>query len=192
MVGWFLDNCRPPTSAWWHITWFLRKAAASSLEHRSVCGFVRSVVAFWLAAPRTPPLWQRAFFLVNLFVLRRLLASVRSGVVKAFRYVPCVMPVKADVLAQLDTLLTKGQQLDDSFRMGDYGSYESSVPEAEHRAFVTAAKAAVRRITGEDSEYFASLPTVNDTERITVPGYSPTIIPAVRGALIALRDAVDS
>ena len=69
------------------LTWFLRKAAASSLEHRSVCGFVRSVVAFWFAAPRTPPLWQRAFFLVNLFVLRRLLASVRSGVVKTFRYV---------------------------------------------------------------------------------------------------------
>ena len=40
---------------------------------------------FWFAAPRTPPLWQRGFFLVDCFVLRRLLASVRSGVVKTFR-----------------------------------------------------------------------------------------------------------
>ena len=35
--------------------------------------------------PRTPPLWQRDFFLVNSFVLRSLLASERSGVVKTFR-----------------------------------------------------------------------------------------------------------
>ena len=31
------------------------------------------------------PLWQRDFFLVNCFVLRSLLASERSGVVKTFR-----------------------------------------------------------------------------------------------------------
>ena len=68
-----------------HITWFLRKAAASSLEHRLVRRFVRSVVAFWFAAPRTPPLWQCDFFLVNCSVLRQLLASERSGVVKTFR-----------------------------------------------------------------------------------------------------------
>ena len=66
-------------------TWFLRKAAASSLEHRLVCRFVRSVVAFWFATPRTPPLWQRVFFLVNLLQMRRFLASERSGVVKTFR-----------------------------------------------------------------------------------------------------------
>ena len=53
-----------------------------------VCRFVRSVVAFWFATPRTPPLWQRVFFLVNCFVLRSLLASERSGVVKTFRCVP--------------------------------------------------------------------------------------------------------
>ena len=49
---------------------------------------VRSVVAFWFATPRTPPLWQRDFFLVNCWVLRRFLTSVRSGAVKTFRYVP--------------------------------------------------------------------------------------------------------
>ena len=49
------------------------------------CRFVRSVVAFWFAAPRTSPLWQRDSFLVSCSVLRSLLASERSGVVKTFR-----------------------------------------------------------------------------------------------------------
>ena len=35
------------------LTWFLRKAAASLLEHRLVCKFVRSGVAFGFATPRT-------------------------------------------------------------------------------------------------------------------------------------------
>ena len=39
---------------------------------------VRSVVAGWFATPWTPPLWQRGFFLVNCFVLRRFLPSVRK------------------------------------------------------------------------------------------------------------------
>ena len=47
------------------VTWFLRKAAASSLETRLVCLIARSVVAVWFATPRTPPLWQACFFLVN-------------------------------------------------------------------------------------------------------------------------------
>lgn len=101
------------------------------------------------------------------------------------------MALKTDILAQLDALLETAQGLDDSFRIGDYGSYESSIPEAEHRAFVTAAKAAIRRIAGDGSEYFKALPQIADGERITVPGYSPTTIPAVRGSLNALRDAVD-
>ena len=54
-------------------TWFLRKAAASQLEHHFVCHIIRFGNAFWFAAPRTPPLWQRGFFLVNCLVLRRLL-----------------------------------------------------------------------------------------------------------------------
>ena len=36
---------------------------------------VRFDEAFWFVTPRTPPLWQRGFFLVNCLVLRRLLAS---------------------------------------------------------------------------------------------------------------------
>ena len=38
-----------------------------------------------VATPRTPPLWQRDFFLVDCKVLRSLLTSERSGVVKTFR-----------------------------------------------------------------------------------------------------------
>ena len=57
-----------------------------------VCRFVRSVVACRFATPRTPPLWQRDFFLVNWSVLRCLLASERSGVVKTFRCVPLASP----------------------------------------------------------------------------------------------------
>ena len=67
------------------LTWFLRKAAASSLVHRLVCSVSRFGGVFWFATPRTPPLWQCDFFLVNRRVLRSLLASVRSGVVKTFR-----------------------------------------------------------------------------------------------------------
>ena len=71
-------------------TWFLRKAAASSLEHLVVCQVVPFGNAIWFATTRTPPLWQRGFFLVNCLVLRRLLASMRSGVLKTFR---CQTPV---------------------------------------------------------------------------------------------------
>ena len=39
----------------------------------------------------TPPLWQRGFFLVYCFVLRRFLTSERTGVVKTFGY-----PLQAD------------------------------------------------------------------------------------------------
>lgn len=39
---------------------------------------------FWFATPRTPPLWQRGFVLVNCLALRRFLASERSGVVDTF------------------------------------------------------------------------------------------------------------
>ena len=56
------------------------------MEHYLVCHVAHFGDALWFATPRTPPLWQRGFFLVNCLVLRRLLASVRSGVVKTFRW----------------------------------------------------------------------------------------------------------
>ena len=88
-------------------TWFLRKAAASSLEHPLVCHVIRFDSELWFATPRTPPLWQRGFFLVNWLVLRRLFASSRSGVVKTFRCVTQVFrsvsssPTNPDQVRQL-------------------------------------------------------------------------------------------
>ena len=64
-----------------------------------VCQFYRFGDAFWFATPRTPPLWQGLFFLVNCLALRRLLASVRSGVVITFR---CPGRVR-----QMDELFTR-------------------------------------------------------------------------------------
>ena len=47
-----------------------------------ICNVSHFDCAFWLATPRTPPLWQHGFYLVNRLVLRRFLTSARSGVVK--------------------------------------------------------------------------------------------------------------
>ena len=62
-----------------------------------VCDIGRFGPVLWLATPRTPPLWQRGFFLVNCLVLRRLLTSVRSGVVKTFRCTTELIMTNAEV-----------------------------------------------------------------------------------------------
>ena len=61
------------------------------------------------ATPRTPPLWQRGFFLVNCFVLRRFLASMRSRVVKTFRWRTSQIETvsQTDVLAGVNSLLDR-------------------------------------------------------------------------------------
>ena len=56
--------------------------ACGIVEHLSVCHVARFGDALWFAVSRTPPLWQRGFFLVNCLMLGHLLASVRSGVAK--------------------------------------------------------------------------------------------------------------
>ena len=55
------------------------------------------LLRFGLPRPRTPPLWQRGFSLVNCSVLRRLLAWVRSGVVKTFRCTTELIMTNAEV-----------------------------------------------------------------------------------------------
>ena len=54
------------------LTWILRKLAATSLENRLVCQVVPFGDASWRATRRTPPLWQRGFFLVNCLVVATL------------------------------------------------------------------------------------------------------------------------
>ncbi|WDQ16150.1 hypothetical protein [Rhodopirellula sp. P2] len=68
----------------------------------------------WFATPRTPPLWQSGFFLVNCFVLRRLLTSVRSGVVKTFRCVPRLNVVLVESQSQFDAWLDDNHDLHDA------------------------------------------------------------------------------
>lgn len=101
------------------------------------------------------------------------------------------MPLKEDVLKQLDQLITEGHRLESSMTMGDIGQYESSLSEAEFRAFATAGLAAIRRVAGEKTDYYRSVPNVDTTNRLTVPGYSPIFVPALLGSLTALRSAVD-
>ena len=65
--------------------------------------------------------------------------------------------MKTVVLSHLDTLIETGQRLINSFQLGNY-LYKSSVPEAELRAFVVSALAAIERIAGKNSQYYENIP----------------------------------
>ena len=97
------------------------------------------------------------------------------------------MSVKKDILDQLNALIDEGKRCEASFRMVDMGANESSMPETDLRAFETKSFAAIERIVGKQSEYYRSLPSNDDPQPISVPGYTPTFIPAVNGALAATR-----
>ena len=101
------------------------------------------------------------------------------------------MSIKQEVLDQLDALIHEGNRLNDSYAMTGMGSLESKLPEADFRAFATATFAAVDRLVGRNSEYHHSLPPVDTNDPFTLPGYNSTKVPAMLGALIALRQAVD-
>ena len=98
--------------------------------------------------------------------------------------------MKKEVLTQFDALIETGQRLTNSFQFRDY-IYESSVPEAEHRAFVTSALAAIERIAGKDSQYYANIPQEPLSSQLAFAGFDMSFIPTVTGVLISLRDAVD-
>ena len=94
--------------------------------------------------------------------------------------------MKKEVLTQLDALIETGQRLIESYELHEY---KSSMPEAELRAFVTSALAAIERIAGESSQYYRNIPP----QIISAFSFAHTklSISAVTGVLIALRDAVD-
>ena len=100
------------------------------------------------------------------------------------------MQLKNEILSQLDSLLDDARRLDESFTMSDRGTTESAIGEHEHRAFATAARAAIRRLSGLDSEYYKSLPDIDQT-RISVAGYGGNNISIIRGTLQSLRKAVE-
>ena len=115
------------------------------------------------------------------------------------------MPMKKEILPQLDALIETGKRLADSFQprmvkdvrgqwlpesyrpnMAKYVS-KSNVPLAEHRAFVTSSLAAIERIAGKDSQYYENIP-----QKIkSALHYGKSFISIVTGVLVALRDAVD-
>lgn len=101
------------------------------------------------------------------------------------------MALKDDILQELDTLIAEGERLNTTYHMGEMGSVDSPAPETEFRAFATASKAAIARIAGMESEFYRSLPK-KMPDRISVLGYGGSVVPAISGALIALRRAVDA
>ena len=98
--------------------------------------------------------------------------------------------MKQEVLMQLDELIETGQKLISSFHL-DYPTYQSNVPEAELRAFVTSALAAVERISGEDSQYYGNIPQERVLFPLSFENNTFSFIPTVTGVLISLRNAVD-
>jgi len=102
------------------------------------------------------------------------------------------MPLKTDILNQLDILITEGARIESSFIMGERGTYSSGIPESELRAFVIAALAAITRISGRESEYYTNIPKLKDNQQISLPGFNPTLIPAIQGSLVALKSAVNT
>ena len=98
--------------------------------------------------------------------------------------------MKKEVLSQLDALIETGQRLINSFQY-ESPTYRSNVSEAELRAFVASALAAIERIAGKNSQYYENIPQ----ERVLLPlafeNYNLSFIPTVAGVLVALRDAVD-
>ena len=97
--------------------------------------------------------------------------------------------MEKEVLTQLDELIKTDNRLAGSFQLRVY-IYESSVPEAELRAFVTSALAAIERIAGKDSQYYGNIPQERVSFQLANAGNDKSFIPTVTGVLIALRDSV--
>ncbi|MHC4405413.1 MAG: hypothetical protein ACYTG0_37680 [Planctomycetota bacterium] len=97
------------------------------------------------------------------------------------------MTLKADVLAELDELIKVASHFEASFRKGHY---LSDTAESEFREFTTAARAAVARIAGKESEYY-SLPEGLPVQLRAAPIKLPSYLAAFQGVLAALRKAVD-
>lgn len=103
------------------------------------------------------------------------------------------MIVKNEVEQQLEALIDIGERLSASFRLDGHEmmiTYSSSESETSLRAFYTSAIAAIGRIAGEGSDYYRAVPELPTNGALSRPGGHPSFIPAVTGALIALRESV--
>lgn len=101
-----------------------------------------------------------------------------------------MMTLKQNILQELDALIADGQRLEESFTIREMGLKDSSIPEIEFQSFAIAARAAIERIAGKTSEFYAALPQKLGTQLCTA-GYGGTKTSAIIGSLIALRKAVD-
>lgn len=101
------------------------------------------------------------------------------------------MSVRDELISELDSLIEEGNRLNESFSLEGMMTYESDVPENEHRAFVTSALAAIERIAGKNSQYFERAPKPESDDLLSVAS-SNSVIPGLQGALTSLRDAVEA
>jgi hypothetical protein len=100
--------------------------------------------------------------------------------------------LKAQILAELDSLIVEGKQLCATYKATGQGTYESSASEAALKAFVTSALATIARVGGVSSEYYRHLPTGGLKGLLHVAMSVPASITASLGALVSLRSAVDA
>ena len=101
------------------------------------------------------------------------------------------MALRDDVLTELDRLIVEGKRDVDSFHMGEWGEYGSSLAEVDLQSFVASALAAIERVAGRDHELYRQLPA-KPAKSLRNPGPDNSYPSALIGTLIALRNAVEA
>lgn len=100
------------------------------------------------------------------------------------------MTLKVEILAELDRLIELGTTLDSSIESTPL-SRASIFPEWQFRAFAIGAIACIKRVAGEQSEYFSRLRLSQMAGDLSSPRGNPSAIPSLVGSLTALRCVVD-
>lgn len=98
------------------------------------------------------------------------------------------MELKEAILAELDELIARGVPLAQSYTTsGTQMTPMTSVPEWTIRSFVTAASAAIDRLTGRDSQFYRQI-VINPTKPLAA---TCEVVMSIVGSLQALREAVE-
>lgn len=103
--------------------------------------------------------------------------------------VSLVSAIKAEVLAELESLIAEGHRLEGTFNLDGYG-YWSKEPEASFHSLNAKARASIARITGTESEFYRALPKQLPAQ-VTVKNAGGSFVAQITGALEALRHSVD-
>src|SRR5580700_3763518 len=99
------------------------------------------------------------------------------------------MLLKTEILAELQTLIFAGIELDSAQDIVA-GGQPAVTPERDFHAFVVGAFACIKRVAGEKSDYFTLLRTGNMEGAYFSANRS--LIKSLVGSLIALRRAVEN